>query len=314
MSTHETHLEYTSRIAAVLQALQRVASRGAAAPPIDELASIANFSKAHFMRVFASMVGETVGEHLRRLRLERAAGELLRTNHQVIRIALRCGYQAHEPFTRAFTEHFGMSPSAYRALIHPTGPIASRPLIPAHPHAPSHVYYGGEQVSHSFVPIFRRSSMFEVTVTSSPARRLFAVHHRGPYNEISKAFGKLGAWAGPRGYFGPGTECIGVYHDSPKDIEPSKLRSDACLTAPSTVGADEASGISILELPAGTYAVGVFKGPYTRLGEAWDWLYGSWLAGSGHEPAEAPAFEVYLNNPQHVNPEECLTALHVPLK
>ena len=41
--------------------------------PLDELAAVAHFSPYHFHRMFRGMVGESVEEHVRRLRLERAA-------------------------------------------------------------------------------------------------------------------------------------------------------------------------------------------------------------------------------------------------
>ena len=40
---------------------------------LDDLARVAHFSPFHFHRVFRGMMGESVKEHVRRLRLERAA-------------------------------------------------------------------------------------------------------------------------------------------------------------------------------------------------------------------------------------------------
>ena len=48
------------------------------------------------------MTGETIADHVRRLRLERAAMELRSGAKQVIQVALDAGYEAHAAFTRAF--------------------------------------------------------------------------------------------------------------------------------------------------------------------------------------------------------------------
>ena len=40
---------------------------------LEELAAVACFSPYHFHRIFRALVGESVMEHVRRLRLERAA-------------------------------------------------------------------------------------------------------------------------------------------------------------------------------------------------------------------------------------------------
>ncbi len=59
------------------------------------------------------MTGETIADHVRRLRLERAAMELRSGAKQVIQVALGAGYEAHEAFTRAFKTAYEMSPSEF---------------------------------------------------------------------------------------------------------------------------------------------------------------------------------------------------------
>ena len=55
--------DYRERLLTVLVYIQR---------HLEELARVACFSPYHFHRLFAGMMGETVAEHVRRLRLERA--------------------------------------------------------------------------------------------------------------------------------------------------------------------------------------------------------------------------------------------------
>jgi AraC family transcriptional regulator len=59
---------------------------------LDELAAIACFSSFHFHRIFRGMVGESVKEYIRRLRLERAASQLRVGKEPVTQIALDAGY------------------------------------------------------------------------------------------------------------------------------------------------------------------------------------------------------------------------------
>src|SRR5438552_3450011 len=81
---------------------------------LDELARVAHFSPYHFHRLFRGMVGESVMEHVRRLRLERAAHRLKFTDQPVTRIAFEAGYETHEAFSRAFRATFEQSPSQFR--------------------------------------------------------------------------------------------------------------------------------------------------------------------------------------------------------
>ena len=78
--------------------------------PLERLARIAHFSPFHFHRIFKALIGEGVKEYVKRLRLERAAVLLKITDRTVLQIALEAGYQAHEAFSRAFRDLFGITP------------------------------------------------------------------------------------------------------------------------------------------------------------------------------------------------------------
>ena len=95
---------------------------------LEELAGLACFSPCHFHRVFKGMVGESVKEHIRRLRLERAASHLKLSAAPVTHIAFDAGYESHEGFTRSFRAAFGLSPTQFR---HPTDARLPPWLLPA---------------------------------------------------------------------------------------------------------------------------------------------------------------------------------------
>src|SRR2546423_1790508 len=78
------------------------------------LAKVACFSEHHFHRPFRAVVGESVMDHVRRLRLERAAFELKTSRRSVASIALDAGYGAQEAFTRIFQAYFGLAPRMFR--------------------------------------------------------------------------------------------------------------------------------------------------------------------------------------------------------
>ncbi len=46
---------------------------------------------------------------------------------------------------------------------------------------------------------------------------------------------------------------------------------------------------------------------------AYRWLFAEWLVKSGREPADAPCFEEYLNDPRETPPTELLTDIFLPL-
>ncbi|MBD3237570.1 MAG: helix-turn-helix domain-containing protein [Candidatus Eisenbacteria bacterium] len=89
--------------------------------PLSRLAKVAYFSPFHFHRIFRAFVGETVGQFLRRVRLERAASRLVYSpDVPITEIALDCGFSGSETFARAFRDAFGMTASEWRAGGHRT--------------------------------------------------------------------------------------------------------------------------------------------------------------------------------------------------
>ncbi len=81
---------------------------------VDDLAESAAFSKYYYQRLFREAVGESVMRYVARRRMELAAVELAGGGATVLEIALNCGYDSHEGFTRAFKAHMGVTPADYR--------------------------------------------------------------------------------------------------------------------------------------------------------------------------------------------------------
>ena len=81
---------------------------------IDDVATHAGFSTDYFNRIFFAHTGFNIMEYVRFSRLKKAARLLRGTNNDILDIALDCGYEAHESFSRAFKNQYGMSPSEYR--------------------------------------------------------------------------------------------------------------------------------------------------------------------------------------------------------
>ena len=69
---------------------------------IDDVATHAGFSTDYFNRIFFAHTGFNIMEYVRFSRLKKAAHLLRGTNNDILDIALDCGYEAHESFSRAF--------------------------------------------------------------------------------------------------------------------------------------------------------------------------------------------------------------------
>ncbi len=295
----ETERSYRERMLRVLVYIQQHLDETLA---LENLAAIAHFSAYHFHRVFLGMVGESLMAHVRRLRLERAAMRLKHTDRPVTQIAFEAGYETHEAFTRAFHVLFGEPPTRFREI--------HKPL--ALPDAPSGVHYHPAGSVNDFTPHSTGGAPMEASIKKMGAMRVAFIRHAGPYNEVGPTWGKLCAWAGRHGLFGPQTVMFGLCHDDPQVTPPDRIRYDACIVAGDQVQAEGEVGIQTI--PAGEYAVTIHRGPYSGLAQTYARLCGEWIPQHGRELRNAPAVEIYRNNPSDTPPEQLVTEVCVPVE
>ena len=81
---------------------------------LASLAARIHLSPFHFHRKFKAYFGESLHQHIKRLRLERAACELIHHTKSVHAIALDSGYKTVSAFSHAFASYSGRSPTRYR--------------------------------------------------------------------------------------------------------------------------------------------------------------------------------------------------------
>lgn len=104
-----------------------VDSRYAEPITVDDLASAAGLSRAHFSRMFTRTFGESPRSYLQTRRLERAASLLRYTDRSVADICVMVGLQSIGSFTTTFTRVYGLPPAAYRESMPPAVTYARVP-------------------------------------------------------------------------------------------------------------------------------------------------------------------------------------------
>jgi AraC family transcriptional regulator len=85
---------------------------------LEDLASVACLSPAHFNRVFRRVVGIPPVEYLTALRFQRARQLLLLTSLKITDICFEVGYTSTGSFTSRFTQLVGLSPRQLRQRAH----------------------------------------------------------------------------------------------------------------------------------------------------------------------------------------------------
>lgn len=124
---------------------------------LDEVASVAGFSKFHFHRLFVAAYGMTPAQHLSKRRIERAQDYLRATNLTVTEICMAVGFSSLGSFSSRFSEIVGESPSAYQARFANSG----APRVPG-----CFVFMRGVAADQPRIP---KSASEEKSTTSPPS-------------------------------------------------------------------------------------------------------------------------------------------------
>jgi AraC family transcriptional regulator len=235
-------------------------------------------------------VGETPKAYTTRVRLTRAAADLLSTSRPVSAIAAGHGFASHEVFTRAFTRHFERSPLRYRARgLH----VAGRRAAAVHASA---VGSAAPCISLYHLSITERKPAvpLHITVRDEPTFHALVMRRRITRDEIATALAEC--LPAVFGYAqSNGLAITGPPFARYPEVGMGSLVIEGGITVaelPSTALDD---GIEALTIPAGRAVTAIHRGPYDNLAESYQEIE-KWMRDQGLSAAGAP-WETYLTDP-----------------
>lgn len=277
---------------------------------LDKLAEIACFSTFHFHRVFSALLDETPNNYITRRRIEKIAGRLLflRKDESLTNLALDSGFNSIHSFSRAFRRFYGMSASEFKKRgqkeFSKIGKTESK-------NGANNVSF--EKYFYSMDNLKKWLKMkTTVEVKEMPELKMVQVRHQGSYKEIGKAFEVLMKWAGPRGLLNfPKTKMAGVYYDSPRVTDESKMQSSTCITIEYDV---EVSGqISKITIPSGKFAVGRFELKVDEFEKAWNSM-SLWVPENNFEIRDGHFHEIYHNDAEQHPERKWVVDICIPVE
>ncbi len=257
----------------------------------EEVFSVVHMSKYHFQRIFAMSTMHTLGDYIKKRRFTAIVRRLRETQDKIIDIALECGYESHEAFTRSFKTYFLNTPSEYRK-----GKDVN-PLLVIEP------------IDKELIQMIGRSYDVKPTIVSLDERQLFGYrfktslqNHRMPeyyFLKLSKRVHEYALTAQDEYAYMVWEECH-INVKSLNDIEE--------YTAFVGMSLQEGSKDSLecLSLGKCDYAVFKLEKNFKYINDLYRFIYFRWLKKSSYVLADRPIIERYSKDFSFGNHTGCM--------
>lgn len=264
---------------------------------LDELSSIAGFSKFHFNRQFSALTGVSVFRFIQLMRLKRASYQLVFNREtKIIDIALDAQFENPESFSRAFKQSFGQTPSQFRKQPEWT-------LWQAKFGEPSTLALSTHQ----------QDTPMQVDIIPFETTKLAIKRHRGSPSEVMVSAGQFIEWRKQTNYSPVNqSRTFGIAYDDPATTKPKDFRFDIGGEI-STDVPQNSYGIINSEIPGGQCAVIRHLGSHDKMDDKIRYLYAEWLPKSDYQLREFPCFFHYLNLIPFVEEHELTTNIYLPI-
>lgn len=251
---------------------------------IDSLARIANLSKFYFLRTFKFVTGENTGSYIQRLRLEYIAHLLLTTNLSLSEIIRQVNYQSRHSLSKAFSKHFGISPSEYKERYKETSKMTLNAELDCR------IKYL-KNIQVLCLPLDNKCNSLNCYQTNWKSliryvEELRLGHSNNKYLSIS-------------------------LDDS---LITGTNKSRFVIGISITEKVKPKGQFQLMKIPNGKYAIFQFKGDYSLLHKLYRDIHLKWLPQSGYRKISTLSFEIYMNTPLETSTSELVTEVYIPIE
>ena len=252
---------------------------------VETLAKVCGFSKYHFHRIFHALIGETVSNYIRRVRLSKSSSKL-KNRQSITEVAMQSGYETHSAFAKAFKERFGCSPKEFsKRVLESKGDIMIEPKI----------------VNFESVEVLYVRKEGDYTTAATKAW------------EVLMSFAYTQKIKHKKNLMDKEAQMFGIGHDDPNTIPKKELRYDACISYDDKSVKPEGE-IGIKTIEGGKHLYYLHKGSYDGLKEVYNQLI-AYIIEHEMTMADRPPFEKYLNrDPRRTKPENLKTEIFIPIE
>jgi AraC family transcriptional regulator len=237
---------------------------------LETIAELSGVTPAYLTRAFALATGNSLMRYARARRLSEAARILALGVPDILGLALDVGYGSHEAFTRAFREHFGLTPESVREARTTRHLELTEPLI------------------------------MDASPDIKLAEPKIETHDKMLFAGLIKTYAMKDIGGIPALW-----EQFNAMEGGIPDVVNPKVAYGASLSYTEETGCEYMAAVEVSSLadvpkefqsatvPAGTYAVFAQPGHITLMRPTIHAIWSKWLPTSGYVAEEAPMVEYY---------------------
>ncbi|MCR9252466.1 MAG: AraC family transcriptional regulator [bacterium] len=259
-----------------------------------QISDVACYSYRNVNRIFRAIYHESVGSYVLRLKLEKAAKEVLYSERSITEIAYEADYGDLQAFNKAFRNQYGASPAQFREKK-----VAEF-----------------ESWKKQKEEAMKQSSDIQFKFEELPDTKVLLQPYHGPYDiqAINDSWESLIEYADSKSLITDETYFVGEILDDEEITPDEKLRYNCAITLPEDTDIEPEGFLEVKVIPAQKYAVFTHKGSYESMEKTYEIIYGEWLLNQSIELVDKPILEIYLNDESQVKKSELLTEIYVAVE
>lgn len=262
----------------------------------DIVESLCFYSYRNINRIFYALNNETIGQYIKRLRIEKAAEYLKYSNASIADIAINVGFSDTASFSKAFKKTIGTAPTSYREVVTIKREMEAETL--------------STKTAEHFSPV-------EHELIEMPAFQVLYSQYRGSYENI-KAMTAL--WKEHINFgikhelLGPTTLYLAEILDDRAITSSLNCRYNAAFTIDANADFSSSGQFRRKTIPGGAYAKFIHHGSHASSKNTYNKIYGQWMQYIGLEFEDKATLEIYSEDADSAQESDLITEIYIPVK
>ena len=263
---------------------------------IKDIEDVSFYSYRNINRIFLALQHETIGQYVKRMKLEKAAEYLKFSEVKVSDIAFEVGYSDIAAFSKAFKKQFGCSPSNFRNSQELKQYITQKVVFPY-------------ETPNKQIPKFE--------IEEIPSFDILYLTYQGSYeniDQIKKTWDQLIMYALKLNLLKEETIVLGEILDDNEITDDLHCRYNAAIVLEEDANFRLKGLFKTKRIAKQKYAKFVHKGSHETSIDTYSLIYGYWMTEVQLEFEDKPILEFYLNDEANTPEEDLLTEIYIPVK